>query len=261
MKRFIFTLIILTSIGFSAKAQVKIGNNPTVIGSNNNLEIESTTTSGSPAKNNKFSIDKNGKVTIVDGTEGAGKLLVSDQNGTVSFEKPRSGILVRGILPAKTQADYVIASGGKDTQGNNGAVVTYDLGATITLPPGRWMVISNIYMAAVGNGGKGANLFVYLSTTPGGPTGKFTPPNSYSHSTSAGTLKGIAIAGGGDWNPSTPQVIENSSTGNQTYYVLAFANKGAETAAGYPFGDGYFSISPNVNATSCLYAYSLDIGN
>lgn len=257
MKRIIFTLFILTWIGFSAKAQVKIGNNPTVIESNNNLEVESATTSGNPAKNNKFSVDKNGKVTIKDGTEGAGKLLVSDANGTVSFQSPRSGILVKGVLPVKQSADLVVASGGRSSAGQNGAVVFYDLGATITLPPGRWMVISNIYMAAVGNEGKGANLFVYLSTT----ADKFTPPISYSHSTGAGILKGIAISQGTDYNSSTPQIIENNSNVNQTYYVLAFANKGTETAGGYPFGNGYFSISPNVNATSCLFAYSLDIGN
>ena len=59
-------------------AQVKIGSNPTTIGSNNNLEVESST-------GKKTFIDKGtGKVTIMDGVEGLGKVLTSNASGEAS---------------------------------------------------------------------------------------------------------------------------------------------------------------------------------
>lgn len=61
--------------------QVKIGTNPTTIGANNNLEVEGSTAG------RKTSIDKaTGKVTIKDGTEGAGKVFTSDANGGGSWQ-------------------------------------------------------------------------------------------------------------------------------------------------------------------------------
>ena len=61
------------AFGSSAFAQVKIGSNPTIINSTSNLEVEST----DPTK--KISINKtSGKITIADGSEGNGKVLISD---------------------------------------------------------------------------------------------------------------------------------------------------------------------------------------
>jgi hypothetical protein len=65
----------------NVQAQVKIGNNPTVIGSSNHLEVESTLPAGM-----KTSIDKAGKVTIKDGTEGAGRVFTSDAAGQGSWQ-------------------------------------------------------------------------------------------------------------------------------------------------------------------------------
>ena len=64
-------------------AQVKIGTNPTVINSANNLEIESSTAG------NKVSVDKTtGKVTIADGSQGINKILTSDANGVSTWAAP-----------------------------------------------------------------------------------------------------------------------------------------------------------------------------
>jgi len=62
-----------------ASAQVKIGSNPTTIDANNNLEVESN----DPTK--KVSISKSGKLTIADGSQGAGYVLTSDANGTATW--------------------------------------------------------------------------------------------------------------------------------------------------------------------------------
>ena len=65
-------------------AQVKIGASPTTIGATNNLEVESFTPAGM-----KTSIDKAGKVTIKDGTEGTGKVFTSDAAGQGSWTHQR----------------------------------------------------------------------------------------------------------------------------------------------------------------------------
>lgn len=62
-------------------AQVKIGTNPTVIGANNNLEVEASTTG------RKFSVDKaTGKVIIADGSQGNERILTSDANGVATWK-------------------------------------------------------------------------------------------------------------------------------------------------------------------------------
>lgn len=62
-------------------AQVKIGTNPTTINAANNLEVEASTAG------NKVSVDKTtGKVTIADGSQGAGKVLTSDATGIATWQ-------------------------------------------------------------------------------------------------------------------------------------------------------------------------------
>ena len=62
-----------------SNAQVKVGANPTTIGTNSNLEVEA-------ANGNKTIVNKNtGQVTIQDGTQGNGKILTSDAAGNASW--------------------------------------------------------------------------------------------------------------------------------------------------------------------------------
>lgn len=83
----------------AAFAQVKIGTNPTVIGATNNLEVEASTAG------NKVSVDKTtGKVTIADGSQGAGKVLTSDANGVATWTLPSSIILEGTFTPPSTIA-------------------------------------------------------------------------------------------------------------------------------------------------------------
>lgn len=63
-----------------SNAQVKIGANPTTIAPSSNLEVEA-------GNGNKTIVNKTtGQVTIQDGTQGAGKLLMSDANGNSSWQ-------------------------------------------------------------------------------------------------------------------------------------------------------------------------------
>jgi len=73
-KSIIVAAFLFGAVGIS-NAQVKVGANPTVIGTNSNLEVEA-------ANGNKTIVNKaNGQVTIQDGTQGSGKVLTSDANG------------------------------------------------------------------------------------------------------------------------------------------------------------------------------------
>ncbi|CAG5000580.1 hypothetical protein DYBT9275_02491 [Dyadobacter sp. CECT 9275] len=61
-------------------AQVKIGTNPTTIEATSNLEVEAST------PNRQVKVDKTtGQLTIKDGTEGTGKVLISDANGGAAW--------------------------------------------------------------------------------------------------------------------------------------------------------------------------------
>lgn len=86
-------------------AQVKIGTNPTSIDPTNNLEVEAST------PDRVIAIDKTtGKVTIKDGTEGDGKILTSDINGTASWKTPLSQNTELWIY-AKSTVDQAIPTG------------------------------------------------------------------------------------------------------------------------------------------------------
>ncbi|PAC27664.1 C1q-like domain-containing protein [Flectobacillus sp. BAB-3569] len=82
--------ILIALIGFVAFitistqtfAQVKVGSNPTSIGTTSNLEVEAS-------NGNKTIINKaTGQVTVIDGTQGVGKVFTSDANGAASWVAP-----------------------------------------------------------------------------------------------------------------------------------------------------------------------------
>jgi len=94
--------------GPSVFAQVKIGANPTVINTANNLEVESA----DPAK--KVSIDKTtGKVTIADGSQGVAKVLTSDAAGVATWTTPTvqdSPVMFSVYNTANQVANYNVIS-------------------------------------------------------------------------------------------------------------------------------------------------------
>lgn len=119
-------MAMLTVVLTTTHAQVKIGNNPTVLGTNNTLEVEATnakkvavksdtgqlivgstaTTVPTGGTNAAVIIDNGttaGAVQIKDGTEGFDKVLVSDLNGLATWQS-RSGSWL-GILSSGTTAN------------------------------------------------------------------------------------------------------------------------------------------------------------
>ncbi len=122
MKKLIVILLCLSSITITI-AQVKIGQNPTTIQNNTNLEVESS--SGSRFVVSKDSskvgigtstpgakLDVLGKVKISDGTEGAGKVFISNASGIGSWQTP--GTAFAGIEPWYSQSTNVGALSNTD---------------------------------------------------------------------------------------------------------------------------------------------------
>ncbi len=105
MKKFI--LAVSTLFALHANGQVKIGSNPSSINSNAHLDIESNMGSrfivtkdsskvGIGTLTPTAKLDVAGKVKITDGTQGNGKLFVSDASGVGSWTAPSS--VVSGLI-------------------------------------------------------------------------------------------------------------------------------------------------------------------
>lgn len=80
----------------------------------------------------------NGALKIVDGTQGANKILTSDANGVATWQRAASNVAV-GTL-----------GGGYDVPFSQFSDFRYT-GSSITLPPGRWMVTISLLIFPSGN--------------------------------------------------------------------------------------------------------------
>ncbi|MCD9617290.1 hypothetical protein [Chryseobacterium gleum] len=80
----------------------------------------------------------NGALKIVDGTQGANKILTSDANGVATWQRAASNVAV-GTL-----------GGGYDVPFSQFSDYRYT-GSSITLPPGRWMVTISLLIFPSGN--------------------------------------------------------------------------------------------------------------
>lgn len=90
MKKII--LLCFTLISLTAHAQVKVGSNPTNISTTSNLEVEA-------ANGGKVIITKDSsKVIIKDGTQGEGRILISDVNGKASWKSLESANVSRIVF-------------------------------------------------------------------------------------------------------------------------------------------------------------------
>ncbi|MNU12745.1 hypothetical protein D3C71_07760 [compost metagenome] len=88
----------------------------------------------------------NGAIKIVDGTQGAGKVLTSDANGLATWQAPKA-LAVKGEIggynvPFETHSGYRYT------------------GATIALPPGKWLVTITQYVYITGFDSGGTNILL-----------------------------------------------------------------------------------------------------
>ena len=116
------TALFITAMLFGTSAvfaQVKIGTDPTVIDPANNLEVQASTTG------RKISINKTtGKITIADGTQGAGRILTSDASGGASWQNSTTFIFYASQNNTLA-SPYTIPSG----------LASYSLGQKIPFTP------------------------------------------------------------------------------------------------------------------------------
>ncbi len=125
-----FLILLFTIMTFSLWSQLKVGSNPTTIGANSNLEVEAT-------NGNKVSVSKDvGKLTIKDGSEGAGKVLISDVNGvstwtTLTIPPAQSGS-TSVVLNGSTYERAALSGDVSSPQNSNTVTVTKIQGQTIS---------------------------------------------------------------------------------------------------------------------------------
>ncbi len=130
-----------------------------------------------------------------DGSQGEGYVLTSDANGNGSWKATQKPILANW------------SSTGISTPVEN---VSYT-GTSITLPPGRWLIFTNIILAANPNPVSGQGIWVRLSWSS-------TQPN-YTYSGGTGNLNsGTLISSFGLSSGTT--LINNSTSSDKTYYLF-----------------------------------------
>jgi hypothetical protein len=151
-----------------------------------------------------------GGVTIADGTQGAGKVLISDANGLASWQQSTA---------IKQPVSAALGAGA-----NVGTTSVYT-GTTITLPPGKWIVSATMLMT-MNIMASGDHIWVRSSLSNSSST--FTP--------SPDIITTSKQFSGGVTFPATYSlavgslIINNSTASNKTYFYYATSELTGPTA-------------------------------
>jgi hypothetical protein len=152
-------------------------------------------------------LEVNGKIKITDGTQGNGKVLVSDVNGTGTWTTTNS------IKPAVTG---VFAGGG----GNPNSTTSVYCNTYIDLPPGKWMIFGTYLLAGSTTLPSGQSVFVRTTFQL---SDIVTGANPYV--VSGGLISGI-LAGPTDFGIANGQtIINNNTAGTIRFYMWANIQK------------------------------------
>lgn len=152
-------------------------------------------------------LEVNGKIKITDGTQGNGKVLVSDANGTGTWTTTNS------IKPAVTG---VFAGGG----GNPNSTTSVYCNTYIDLPLGKWMIFGTYLLAGSTTLPSGQSVFVRTTFQL---SDIVTGANPYV--VSGGLISGI-LAGPTDFGIANGQTIINNNTlGTIRFYMWANIQK------------------------------------
>lgn len=223
--KYIYLLLIL-----SAYCQAQVGINtknplhPLSVGSNTNDNAVVFTANGNLGINSsqpQARLEVDGKIKIVDGTQGLNKILTSDANGFASWGdviSPSSELKVSvGIFNTGLTYNPVTATTGKYT------------GASIVLGPGNWLV--RFALELVPNStltlADWVTFPVSLTNVAGIANADFTSSNittdfvvnkrnfiNYQGPTAGSGTNQKVLKSMGEF------IIKNSTTGNKTYYLV-----------------------------------------
>lgn len=175
--------------------------------SNELMRIKGTGNVGIGTTNPTEKLEVNGKIKITDGTQGNGKVLVSDINGTGTWTTTNS------IKPAVTG---VFAGGG----GNPNSTTSVYCNTYIDLPPGKWMIFGTYLLAGSTTLPSGQSVFVRTTFQL---SDIVTGANPYV--VSGGLISGI-LAGPTDFGIANGQtIINNNTAGTIRFYMWANIQK------------------------------------
>jgi hypothetical protein len=177
------------------------------VGNSDQAVITNAGNMGIGTTNPTEKLEVNGKIKITDGTQGNGKVLVSDANGGGTWTTTNS------IKPAVTG---VFAGGG----GNPNSTTSVYCNTYIDLPPGKWMLFGTYLLAGSTTLATGQSVFVrtnfQLSNT-------VTGANPYI--VSGGLISGI-LAGPTEFGIANGQtIINNNTVGTIRFYMWANIQK------------------------------------
>ena len=147
-----------------------------------------------------------GAVKIVDGTQGAGKVLTSDANGLATWKDQRL-VMIQGVrgtgvtIPSTTMSTYIYT------------------GSRITLPPGKYMVTVQSLMTVGGT--LYSNAHIWLRTTFSDSPTTFSPSNDISTANGGNLISGLLPQGARFNMLSGSVIINNTGTSPKTYYYIA----------------------------------------
>ncbi|SDQ67483.1 hypothetical protein SAMN05421664_2113 [Chryseobacterium soldanellicola] len=164
---------------------------------NGNMGIGTTTPA---AKLHTVSSTPYAAFQMQDGSQGTNKVLVSDANGGATWQKNTGNIPV--VFAAISATGYT---------GTNTGV--QDLGTNITLPPGKWIVNTNVLLKCQTALNVSQAIWVKLtwSATAGG---------SASGDIAGGPFASGALTGPSDYGMATGNIVINNTSGaNKTYYL------------------------------------------
>ena len=228
MKKILFTFFISTSVSLFGQVGINTTNPLGIFHIDGNKDNPTTGTPNSIQQNNDFIVTSTGNVgigtttptrkleivspnspalRIQDGNQNINYALMSDANGYGTWKALSSAIAV--TFPST-------GYNGAITQGNNNAWTNVQ----ISLPPGKWLVLTNIVLNSTTDpaGGKGAWVRLYWSEIVNGPSGGFYGGfNSGSFMSPFGNAIGTTL-------------INNASTTNKIYYLLV---GGVDIVGGY----------------------------
>ena len=139
---------------------------------------------------------------IQDGNQNANYVLMSDANGYGTWKALSNAI---PAVFSATGYSGLIASPAAGTVNNTGT--------TLTLPPGKWLVLTNIVMSATPDptGGKGAWVRMMWSSSP---TSQVMAPGEVTGQLNSG----IFVSPYG--NAIGTSIINNTDTAAKTYYFM-----------------------------------------
>ncbi len=156
-----------------------------------------------------------GALKIADGTQGAGKVLTSDANGVATWVSPSTQVIIGSGSNGGYNLPFIKFSEYRYT------------GATIQLPPGKWMItVSQLVKPAGGSLSPNDWLFVRSTfseenLTTIGQAGNRSPD------VKSPALMSFKVTGPGTYDTATGTIlIHNTSSGTKTYRYIAGSTEG-----------------------------------